>query len=55
MTSQHQANLALSIFQANRKSPREVVEALMANFFVPPVETSEEYEITLNQVRECMQ
>lgn len=46
---------ALALYQANRSAPREVVEALMANFFSPPVETEAEYEITLNQVRECMQ
>lgn len=55
MTSQQTADQALSIWQAHRSTPREVVEAMLANYFVPPVETPEEYEITLNQVRECMQ
>jgi hypothetical protein len=54
MTSQHQADIALALYQANRSTPREVVEALLANLFAPPVETSEEFEITLNMVRECM-
>jgi hypothetical protein len=46
---------ALALWQANRQTPREVVEAMLANFFIPPVETPQEYEITLNMVRECMQ
>lgn len=46
---------ALAIYQENRSAPREILEALLANFFAPPVETPAEYEITLNQVRECMQ
>jgi hypothetical protein len=45
---------ALALWQAHRQTPREVVEALLANLFSPPVETPAEYEITLNMVRECM-
>jgi hypothetical protein len=54
MTSQQQADAGLAIWQAHRQTPREVVEALLANLFSPPVETPAEYEITLNMVRECM-
>lgn len=46
---------ALDLYQANRSAPREVVEAMLADFFSPPVETEAEFEITLNMVRECMQ
>lgn len=45
---------ALALWQANRTAPREVVEALMANFFCPPVETPAEYEITLRNVEREM-
>ncbi len=46
---------ALALWQENRKTPREIVEALLADFFAPPVERISEYEITLNMVRERMQ
>lgn len=54
MSSQQLANEALAIFQAHRSAPREVVEAMLAEFFSPPVETEAEFEVTLNKVRECM-
>lgn len=54
MTPQQQANEALALYQTNRESPREVLEAIMANFFVPPVETEPEYEITMGRVFKAM-
>lgn len=54
MTSQQHANEALALYQSNRESPREVLEAILANFFVPPVETEPEYEITMSRVFEAM-
>jgi hypothetical protein len=50
MTSQQSADLALSLFQANRKSPE--IEALLDAFFSFP--TREEYDRTLSRVSECM-
>lgn len=55
MTSQQHANEALTLYQSNRESPREVLEAILANFFAPPVETEPEYEITMNRVFETME
>jgi hypothetical protein len=50
MPMQPRDEAALALWQANRQTPREVVEAMLANFFVPPVETPQEYEITLRNV-----
>ncbi len=56
MTSQQTANEALAIWQAHRHLPPEDrIEALMANFFLPPSETDAEYEITMRAIAEQME
>lgn len=55
MTSQQTANEELAIWQAHRHLPPEDrIEALMANFFLPPSETDLEFEIALRRVSEEM-
>jgi hypothetical protein len=51
MTSQHQADIALSIYQAHRKSPE--IEALLDQFFNFP--SQDEYERDLDVIRKCLE
>jgi hypothetical protein len=51
MTSQQSANLALAQWQSLRDlPPEERIEALMAEFFLPPPENDILFEITLRNV-----
>lgn len=51
VTPQQQVDLALQQWQALRAlPPEERIEALMADFFRPPVESDLEYSITLRNV-----
>jgi 23S rRNA A2030 N6-methylase RlmJ len=55
MTPQRAADNALARWQQLRAlSPEERIRALVADFFVPPLESDAEYEITLNTVAEEM-
>lgn len=55
ITSQQAADELLQRWQSMRAMPPdERIEALMADFFMPPIATDLEYQVTLNCVSEAM-
>lgn len=56
MTPQMQADAALQVWQEYRAlPPDDRIEILVATFWLPPIESLNEYEITLSRVHEEME